>query len=408
MMATESLISDSLSNQLEICIQIQFTGRLDVQAGNGQSWSLYFCMGRLLWICGGGYGLMRWRRLLLKHCQQMQDQNSFLVEVQSSKGQGYDLLSRWVKQHQITGAQAANVIRSTIAEVLFDILQQEKAGQLRYATDVQDTLDASLTLVHPRQALIQSQQEWAAWSHAGLDNLSPNAAPVLRQLDALEQPPSLPGYQTLVKVIDGQRTLRDLSLLLNQDLLLLTRILIVYVRKGAMEWVQIPDLLPLELDVVPSGERSPSEQSTQSTLLDQVHHPLEQELLQTIGPTACLHLQKIVQETDDFLHEIEKLALDLPTSKQQNFRYQLQVLMTRLQTEFSEANRPSRVPPVDPAFVEQCQQKLTYYIGPIASYLIKKFLVSQPDSSAHQLVNALAAQIENPQQAQEFRDHLIP
>jgi hypothetical protein len=408
MMATESLISDSLSNQLEICIQIQFTGRLDVQAGNGQSWSLYFCMGRLLWICGGGYGLMRWRRLLLKYCHQMQDQNSFLAEVQSSKGQGYDLLSQWVKQQQITGAQAANVIRSTIAEVLFDILQQEKAGQLSYTTNAQDTLDASLTLVHPRQALIQSQQEWAAWSHAGLDNLSPNAAPVLRQLDSSQQPTSLQGYQTLVKVIDGQRTLRDLSLLLNQDLLLLTRILIVYVRKGALEWVQIPDLLPLELDVVPSGEREKSEQLTQSTLLDQIRSPLEKELLQTLGPLACVRLQKILQETDDFLNEIEKLVLDLPASRQKSFRHQLQVLMTRLQTDFSEADQPSPVTPIDPAFIEQCQQQLTYCIGPIASYLIKKLLISEPEISAHQLVNALAAQIENPQQAQEFRDYLRP
>jgi two-component system, chemotaxis family, response regulator PixG len=244
MMAAESSIIDSLSNQLEICIQMQFTGRLEVQAGTIQRWSLYFCMGRLLWAQGGEHGLRRWRRLLQQHCPQVNAQPTQLVEVQASRGKGYDLLLLWAKQQLITGEQAVNVIRSNVVEVFFDILQQEKTGQLRYTTDADDALEASLTLIHPRQVLTQSQQDWAAWTNAGLGNLSPNVAPVLRRPEQLEQQTSPQVYQTLVKVIDGDRTFRELAVVLRQEPLLLTRTLIAYVRKGLMELVKVADLMP--------------------------------------------------------------------------------------------------------------------------------------------------------------------
>jgi hypothetical protein len=403
MMTAKSPICDSLSNQLEICIQIQFTGRLDVETNHSQAWSLYFSMGRLLWACGGGYSLIRWRRLLLKHCHPLQDQIGDLAAVPT--GHGYNLLLQWVKQQQITGVQAANVIRSAIAEVLFDILQQEKQGKLSYTTYTQDTLNASLSLVHPRQGLIQSQQEWAAWCHAGLDYLSPNLAPILRQPDAVQAQTSFQGYQTLVKVIDGKQTLRDLALLLNQDLLLLTRILLVYVRKGAIEWLQIPDLqtpAPDAITITPKHTVT----SHQSKLLDQIPSPLKKELLQTIEPIAALRLQKILQETDNFLNEVETLALHLPAAQKQEFHHQLQTLMARLQMETPGADA-NQVIPISSVFLEQCQQKLIHYIGPIASYLIKKTLLAIPEISAQQLVGVLAAKIENPVQAQAFRDYLL-
>jgi hypothetical protein len=319
-------------------------------------------------------------------------QLSLLAEVQSSQGQGYALLLQWVKQQQITGAQAADLIRSTIAEVLFDILQQEKTGQLSYATDSQDTLNASLTLVHPRQALTQAQQAWVAWKHAGLDHLSPNFAPVLRSLDPLEQPTSLQINPALAKVIDGKRTLRDLSLILDQDLLLLTRILIAYVRKGFLAWVEMPALLPPAPDAFASEQRSASEQITQ-----QITYPLEQP-----------RLQSILEEPDEFVDRIEKQVLNLPASQQEDFCNHLKVLLTRLQTGVAPTPTLKHSPetPLEPAFIALCQRKLTYCIGPIASYLIKTSLIEQPEMSAQQLIDALAAKIDNLQEAQAFRDYL--
>jgi two-component system, chemotaxis family, response regulator PixG len=285
MTAKGNLTSDSLSNQLEICIQMQFTGRLDLQASDGQYWSLYFCLGRLVWVTGGLNGLRRWRRLLLQHCPQMQNQAAFLSEVQTSRGQGYALLLQWAKQQQITGEQAVSVIRTNVLEVLFDILQHERAGQLKCITVPQDVLDASLTLINPRQALSQAQQEWAAWSSAGIGSLSPNISPVLCSMEQLRQQTSAQVYQALTRVIDGERTLRDVALMLHQDLLLLTRTLIAYVRKGLVELVQVPDLLPPRLVVnVDQSDRGRSPTSNQSAPLVVCidDSPMEQRLMERI------------------------------------------------------------------------------------------------------------------------------
>jgi len=244
MMIADRPTIESLSNQLNIYSQVQFTGRLDVQAGSMQQWSIYFCMGRLVWAKGGLHCLRRWQRLLFQNCPQIHSQGASWGETDVAEGTEYNLLIQWVKQRQIMGEQAGSVIRTTVAEVLFDILQQEKSGQLTFVDDRQDILDASLTLISPEQALANAKLAWDAWNHAGLTNVSPNLAPVLRQLEQLQQQTSAQVYETLVKVIDSEKTLRDVALLLKQDLLLLSQGLMLYIRKGWMELVKIPDLLP--------------------------------------------------------------------------------------------------------------------------------------------------------------------
>jgi hypothetical protein len=57
----------------------------------------------------------------------------------------------------------------------------------------------------------------------------------------------------LSATIDGQRTLRELSLLFNQDLLLFTRMVGLYLQKGWLELVEVPaQLLPDLLEASPA------------------------------------------------------------------------------------------------------------------------------------------------------------
>jgi two-component system, chemotaxis family, response regulator PixG len=313
--AHENSVTDSLSNQLEICIQTQFTGRLDIQNATDQTWSLYFCVGRLVWAKGGLNGLRRWRRLLLDQCPQIQNQPTHLAEVKASKSQGYDLLLRWTKQQQMVGERAASVIRATVVEVLFDVLQQERTGQLRCVSHPQDALDASLTLINPRQALTQAQQDWAAWSNAGLGSLSPNIAPVLRNAQLLSQQTSPQVCQALTRVIDGDRSLRDVALMLKQDLLLFTRTLIAYVRKGMVEFVQLPDLSPpkLEKDL---GRFERSAKPTTAPLVACIDDsPIEQRMMAQVLLQAgyrCIAIQDPVQALPMLLEKRpEFIFLDL-------------------------------------------------------------------------------------------------
>jgi chemotaxis family two-component system response regulator PixG len=107
-----------------------------------------------------------------------------------------------------------------------------------------DELEASLTLLSADTTLTQAQQAWSQWNKSGLASISPDLAPIMRQPEQLQQSVSPQVYQTLVKVINGERTLRDVALLMKQEPLVLVRTLAPYVRQKLIELARIPDLSP--------------------------------------------------------------------------------------------------------------------------------------------------------------------
>jgi OmpA-OmpF porin, OOP family len=233
---------NDLKQEIEICSQEQFTGRMDIEA-NQDRWSLYFRLGRLIWASGGLHWFRRWHRLLQQHCSQIHspDINIGLDGIDGARSNDYLLLIQWVKQQKIEGAQATNVIRSTVEEVLFDTLQQEKMGQLRFARDDRDILDVYLILLNPKQVLDSVQKALDSWSQAGLAALSPNLALIIRQPEQLQQHAFPELTQKLIAAIDGRRTLRELAQLLKLDPLLLIRTVGLYLKNGLLEFVEVPD-----------------------------------------------------------------------------------------------------------------------------------------------------------------------
>ena len=235
--------TNNLVKEIEICQQQQFTGRLEVIAIDNQQWSLYFCLGRLIWATGGVHLIKRWQRLTTQYCPQISSQKHGLPTNNWDLGE-YQLLIGLVKKQEVKGEEAVRVIRNTVTEVLFDLIQQEQLGQLTFTRSRQNLSNASLTLLNPQHAVSYSSQAWEKWCKAGLKNISPNAAVLLSQREQLQQHTSAPVYKTLVKIVDGERTLRDLAVLMKQDLLLVTRLLNPYIRQGIMELILIGDLLP--------------------------------------------------------------------------------------------------------------------------------------------------------------------
>ena len=61
---------------------------------------------------------------------------------------------------------------------------------------------------------------------------------------------------------------------------------------------------------------------------------------------------------------------------------------------------------LNPAFLERCRQELADCIGPIASLILEDTLVQHPNLEPQQLVEALAAEIPNPQRAKDFRNRI--
>ncbi|MFB2878360.1 response regulator [Floridanema aerugineum] len=240
-MSTNNLAANKLSDQLTNLIQNQFTGRLDIQ-GVITTWSLYFCLGRLVWASGGCHVNRRWYRHLRQYLNQVTSDDIRLREGDVAQFWEYLVLIVLVKRQKITGEQAVAVIKSAVLEVLFDILQQEEKAPLAFSIDQQQVLDASLTLINPEKALSEAQQMWENWTKSGLTNISPNLAPVIKQAEELKELASPKVYETLIRVVDGKRTLRDLSVFIKQDLMTVTRSLIPYIRKKVVGLTEISDL----------------------------------------------------------------------------------------------------------------------------------------------------------------------
>jgi chemotaxis family two-component system response regulator PixG len=249
------------SGLLNLQSRLHFTGRLDVKA-NDQQWGVYLYMGRLIWAIGGSHPVRRWNRYLAQHCPQINSQ-ALLSSLEVDDGQPWDyqVLTVLVKQQQISVEQSVALIRSTVSEVLFDIIQQEETKPVTIKCDRQDVLDISLALVHAEQTVQDIQQVWNGWRALGLVDHSPDLAPVLRQKEQLKQQTSERVYKTLVNLVDGRRTLRDLSALTKQDLVPLMRGLLPFFHKGFIVLLQVPDL-PAPVSIAANSVRPTSVHST--------------------------------------------------------------------------------------------------------------------------------------------------
>ena len=69
--------------------------------------------------------------------------------------------------------------------------------------------------------------------------------------------------------------------------------------------------------------------------------------------------------------------------------------------------KPETVSSLNPGFLNCCQQELARCIGPFARFLIEDTLAEQPQIAPQQLIEVLAAEIPNPEQAKQFKDNLL-
>lgn len=247
-MTNSYIYTGKLNNWYQAWSQGQLrNGRLDVTQSQGQQWSLYFHVGHLVGEAGGVHPVRRWYRQLSKHCPQLGVSTS-RIQAQGHHCRNYESLAELLRHNQILRQQMLAVVQGSIGEVLFDILQQEQTQrdrtteQLSYTYIPEDTLYHSpLVFIQPDRAWQLAQQAWEDWRQAGLEDISPNMAPVIWQPAQLQQQISSVAYQSLTTLIDGKRTIRDLALKLRQDPLPLTLSIISYIRTGLMKLIEVTD-----------------------------------------------------------------------------------------------------------------------------------------------------------------------
>ncbi|WP_017307219.1 response regulator [Spirulina subsalsa] len=322
---------NNLESILGIYHKQQFTGRLDVEVSPGQHWSLYLTLGRFSWATGGVHPTRRWRRQMIRNDLLSSASKVRLRQNDRFECWDYQVLTLLAQRRIANGEQVIAVIRGTVTEVLFEILQATQLATLsqvaarspdqggepnpshgngeelikivpalgvRPSNTDTGILPRNWTLeIQP--ALDMTQKVWEYWAKSGLALCSPNLAPVLTQQEKLQEKTSAQVYKHLVELINGKRTLRDLAVLTKKDLLSLTRSLLPYLRAHYIGLVEIADLPEPNLKIAnaarPSAEKPLAPEQDLVVCVDdspQVCQMME-ELLTNAG-YKCITVQQAV------------------------------------------------------------------------------------------------------------------
>lgn len=276
--AEQRLTCNRIFRHLTFYSKKQFTGRLDVQAANGQSWQIYLNLGQLAWIAGG----MHPHRRFLRQLQLADSTDAVLQRVSqyalpaSEKPEctEYHLLAKLAQEKQLSPAQVTQIIKQALIEGLFDVVQatelasptlqeffsQQSNQALTTVADLEGAGDSFYVQVNENHRPSQQarlpytwmqpvmevqpevQKSWERWLGMGLQNYSPNAAPVVKSPEQLKQQTSEKVYQNLMSLMQGKETLRDLAARLKRDIWGMTQVLQPLIHQQVIGLVDIPDL----------------------------------------------------------------------------------------------------------------------------------------------------------------------
>lgn len=237
-----------LADNLKTHSNENFSGKIEVKTAKGAKWSIYYRLGRLIWISGGTHPCRRWYRHLRSHCPHLNAQSIRLREGNElPEIWDYHILKVLTKRQQISSEQAIGIIKGMITESLFDLIQQigGKTFSSR-SNEIPDTLKNPITLLKVQEIMIETLQSWQTWCKSGLAAVSPNFAPQIKQAEQIRQQVSTPVYNNLIKLIDGNHTLRDIAVASHKDLLVMMLVITPQIRQGSIGLIKVPDL-PLKL-----------------------------------------------------------------------------------------------------------------------------------------------------------------
>ncbi|WP_103667022.1 response regulator [Pseudanabaena sp. BC1403] len=278
-MDTDNLAVYSLVEQLRGYGRKQFTGKLELHSVKDYRWSIYYCHGRLVWASGGAHHHRRWRRLMAQYKLQIDFNKISFRSIEEIRLWDYHVLVILMKRMVLTREQITPIIEGFVQEVLFDIIQCAANEKITYYCDFEDEITPVISLIHAENAIDNAHQEWLAWRKSGIADFSPNLAPWIKRPSQLKEEASELTYKTLITILDGRRSLRELSTWMKKDLFNLVQSLMAYYHRGMIGLVEVADIESPVSSFSPNeslGNKSTQlvEETQAPTKLDQIARPL--------------------------------------------------------------------------------------------------------------------------------------
>ncbi len=226
----------------------RFSGQLVISDTQNRTWVFYLYLGRIVYASGGIHPVRRWRRHVVAYCperlahvEEIQLALANIAQEESRISWEYQLLSVWIDQNKISRDQATKAIMATVIEILFDVTQ---AMDVTCESIKDNLLTTRLILIDAEQVIKEANKLYSAWQDAKIADRSPDMAPVIRQPEALQKRTSAQVYQNLIQLLDGQQSLRDLSVRMKRDVVTVTRSLLPYIQLGLVQLGEIGDIAP--------------------------------------------------------------------------------------------------------------------------------------------------------------------
>jgi two-component system, chemotaxis family, response regulator PixG len=243
----EQFTTSKQINLFDTLKQIEFCGQLVLTENRGIQWSFHLDQGHILYATGGIHPVRRWLRNMQvifpqinTHPVALKEELDHIAGEQHLICWQYQLLSNWIKQQKITHEQAIRIVWLIIVEVLSNL---SRAKEITYELKVENLQAEGTITVDIRQAILEAERQSQLWQAVQVD-FAPDQAPMIKQAEQLEQNISSSVYQVLKKLLDGRRTLRDLALKTNRDVVRVASSLLPFIQLGLIELTNVADVIP--------------------------------------------------------------------------------------------------------------------------------------------------------------------
>lgn len=243
----EQFTTSKQINLFDTLKQIKFCGQLVLTENRGTQWNFHLYQGHILYVTGGIHPVRRWLRNMQVILPQINTHPVALKEeLDHIAGERhpicwqYQLLSNWVKQQKITHDQAIGIVWLIIVEALSNL---SRAKEITYELKVENLQVEGTITVDIRQAILEAERQSKLWQAVQVD-FAPDQAPMIKEPEQLEQNTSSSVYQVLKKLLDGRRTLRDLTLKMNRDVVRVASSLLPFIQLGLIELTNVADVIP--------------------------------------------------------------------------------------------------------------------------------------------------------------------
>jgi two-component system, chemotaxis family, response regulator PixG len=244
-------MSSGILDQLKFCRHKHFTGKLcttslhgdTVDSLEGHCWNIYFYRGRLV---GDSAGVHPFRRLRRQFSEQQislpeQTENNILKSL-SFNHLSSDVVSQLLIDRYLEREQAEQILAGSLVEVLFDILHYEaisqvtNTNQLSYILESDSSRDLNVPaiLMKPETIWETALKQFKSWETNGFIKYSPHLAPQINNLGLLQEILPAKTFEKIVLLLGKDRTLRDLAIKIDEEIIILTKSLMELCKKDAL------------------------------------------------------------------------------------------------------------------------------------------------------------------------------